>query len=248
MRDLSSHFVRCIFGLLLFLTLTVAPLGLKAQEAVPQTPVTAPTTAQSAAPEAAAKPDAAKSEKSEKEESDAFLLDGPIVKWTAQTFNLSRATAAAIFLWSNFAILALGIGIPLFKFLPKFLRKRTEKLRNDIESARKVTEDANTRLSAVEAQLAGLGAEIASFRSEVEAESQQDEARIKSTIAEESARIVAAAEQEVTQAANQAKRGLRHFAADLAIEQAAKQLVLTPENDKALIAEFIGDVSKGGLN
>ena len=48
------------------------------------------------------------------------------------------------------------------------------------------------------------------------------EARIKATLEEESARIVAAAEQEIGVAAAQAKRGLRNFAADLAIEQAAK--------------------------
>jgi F-type H+-transporting ATPase subunit b len=44
---------------------------------------------------------------------------------------------------------------------------------------------------------------------------------------------------------------LRSFAADLAIEQAEKQLVLTPETDRALIAEFISDVAtngKGGKN
>jgi F-type H+-transporting ATPase subunit b len=72
--------------------------------------------------------------------------------------------------------------------------------------------------------------------------------RIKATIEEESGRIVAAAEQEIAVAAAQAKRGLRNFAADLAIEQAAKQLVLTAESDRALIAEFVGDVTKGGQN
>jgi F-type H+-transporting ATPase subunit b len=49
-------------------------------------------------------------------------------------------------------------------------------------------------------------------------------------------------------AAAQARRGLRNFAANLAIDQAAKQLVLSPETDKALIAEFVGDVVKGGQN
>ncbi len=52
-------------------------------------------------------------------------------------------------------------------------------------------------------------------------------------------------------AAAQAKRGLRNFAADLAIDQAAKQLVLTAENDRALIAEFVRDTAtsgKGGQN
>jgi hypothetical protein len=50
----------------------------------------------------------------------------------------------------------------------------------------------------------------------------------------------------------QAKRGLRSFAADLAIGQAEKQIALTPETDRALIAEFVagvaGDAVKGGKN
>jgi F-type H+-transporting ATPase subunit b len=80
----------------------------------------------------------------------------------------------------------------------------------------------------------------------VEQESKQDEARIKSTIKEESARIVAAAAQEMEATVAQARRSLRHFAADLAIEQAVKQLAITPETDRALIAEFLGDASLTG--
>ena len=91
------------------------------------------------------------------------------------------------------------------------------------------------------------------FRAQVEQESLEDEKRIKAALSEESARIVAAAEQEIGVAAAQARRGLRNFAADLAIEQAAKQLALTPETDRALIAEFVAGVAadgtgKGGKN
>jgi len=171
------------------------------------------------------------------------------VKWTAKTFNLSRENTAKIYAVINFLIVFLAIGVPLFRFLPKFLRSRKEKLSSDIESARKMTEDANTRLSAVESRLSKLDDEIQKFRAEVEAESLQDEVRIKSTLAEESTRIVETAEQEIGVAAAQARRGLRNFAADLAIDQAAKQLVLTAETDRALIAEFVGDVlhnSAGG--
>jgi len=96
-----------------------------------------------------------------------------------------------------------------------------------------------------EAQRAALDEEIAKIRAQVEEESKNDEQRIKASIGEESARIVAAAEQEITVAAAQARRGLRHFAADLAIEQAAKQLVLTPETDRALISEFVREATTG---
>ena len=124
--------------------------------------------------------------------------------------------------------------------LPKIFRKRTETLSQNLQTAREATRDAKARLSAVEAKLAGLDEEIAKFRAQVEQDSLEDEKRIKASLKEESERIVAAAEQEIAAAAAQARRGLRNFAADLAIEQAAKQLVLTPETDRALIAEFIG--------
>jgi len=185
--------------------------------------------------------------KSEQEELDRFR-HAPMVISAAKALHLSVETTARSFEFINFGVIFFAIAIPLFRWLPKFLKNRAAKVREDIESAKKVTEDANARLSAVEAKLASIGEEIAKFRAEVERESSQDETRIKATIEEESTRIVAAAEQEIGMAAAQARRTLRHFAADLAIEQAAKQLVLTPETDRALIAEFVGDMTKGGLN
>jgi F-type H+-transporting ATPase subunit b len=219
----------------------IAPSRLAAQGSAPA----AQPAAQVPASQSAAKPEAAKTQD---EKNEAFLLEGPVVKWTARTFSLSAATAAGIFELINFAIIVLCIGVPLFRWLPRFLRGRGQTVRANIESARKATEDANARLSAIEAKLSGLDGEIAQIRSQVEQESLQDEVRIKAAIIEESARIVTSAGQEIEVAAAQAQRELRHFAANLAIEQAAKQLILTPETDRALIAEFVGDVGKGGKN
>jgi F-type H+-transporting ATPase subunit b len=222
----------------------VAPFRLVAQESAPVA-----NSAPVATPNETAKPEAAKSE----EENNDVYRHTPIVASAAKALHLEVETTARLFEFINFAIIALAIGIPLVKILPKVIRKRSEKVSTDIESARKVTEDANTRLSAVEEKLSRLDEEIAKFRAEVEQESIADEARIKSSLNEESARIVSAAEQEIGVAAAQARRGLRNFAADLAIEQAGKQLVLSPETDRALIAEFVDDVNrkavaKGGQN
>ncbi len=97
----------------------------------------------------------------------------------------------------------------------------------------------------MEAQLSRLDEEIAKIRAQVEDESKQDEVRIKATIEEERARIVASAEQEISAAAAHAQRSLRHFAADLAIERAVRQLDLTPDTDRALIAEFVSEAQNG---
>ena len=225
--------------LLAICLISVAGVGGVSLRLAAQEPAPAAQSQASVQPADAAKPEG---------DENAKFLHGPIVQATAKALNLPVDTVAVGYEFINFGIIALAIVVPLIRFMPKFLKNRAAKVREDIDSARKVTEDANSRLSAVEAKLASIGEEIAKFQAEVERESAQDETRIKSTIEEESARIVAAAEQEIGVAAAQARRTLRHFAADLAIEQAARQLVLTPETDRALIAEFVGDVAKGGLN
>jgi F-type H+-transporting ATPase subunit b len=255
-----SRFSTFVFRLVLLAALFVAAVisaQLTAQESAPVSTQTSAPVAQSTEQTAAASPTEAKpageakAAQTEEEQKNVFRLEGPIVKWTAKTFNLSLGTTANIFDFINFGIIVLLIGVPLIKVLPKLLRGRGEKVRADLESARKATEEANARLSAIEAKLAGLGGEIEAIRAQVEAESQADEMRIKSSIQEESARIVVAAEQEISSSAAQARRSLRNFAADLAITQAAQQLKLTPETDSALIAEFLGDAglqvsAKGG--
>ena len=186
------------------------------------------------------------------EDQESQFLHSSTVQALARTLHLSLDTTVVLFLGINFAIIFFAIAIPLRRTLPKILRKRSETLSQDLSDARKATADAQARLSAVESQLAGLGEEIRKLTAQVEQESVEDERRIKASLGEESARIVAAAEQEIETAVIQAKRGLRSFAADLAIGQAEKQIALTPETDRALIAEFVagvaGDAGKGGRN
>jgi F-type H+-transporting ATPase subunit b len=190
-------------------------------------------------------PPQSKAAKAEEKENDLYR-HSTVVQSLARIMHVEVETAARLFELFNVLVVVLGIGIPLGRFLPKLLRARSEKIRGNLETARKTTEDANTRLSAVEAKLASLDQEIAKLRAEVEQQMAQDEQRGKAAIEEESARIVASAEQEIGVAAAQAKRSLRHFAADLAIDQALKKMVLTAETDRALIAEFVSETGRDG--
>lgn len=197
--------------------------------------------------EEAKNPPETRAAKAEERENDQYR-HASIVQSLARLMHMDVETAARTFEIFNVSVVVLGIVIPLVRIMPKLLRKRSEKIRADIEAARKTTEDANTRLSAVEAKLASLDHEIAKFRVEVEQQIAQDEQRAKAALEEESARIVASAEQEIGVAAAQARRSLRHFAADLSIDQAVKKLVLTPETDRALIAEFVKEAGRDGMN
>ena len=212
-------------------------------------------TAQAAeAPTAQAKPEspfkeAHQAEKKSDEEMTLEYRHSSTVQWFANLLHINVETAALSFEYINFAVIVLAIGFPLFKTLPKMLRKRTETLNQELQSARKATEDANSRLSAVEAKLAGLDAEIEAIRKQVEVDMREDEARIKASIGEESARIVAAAEQEIQVAAALIQRELKEFAADLAIDGALSRLTLNAETDRALFAEFAaGNAGKAGRN
>lgn len=239
-RPLSfAGIVSAVFTLLLVAQAATGPRRAAAQEPAPAT----------AQPNATG--DASHREKEierDEEGGENAYRHSAVVRSVARALHVDTEFAARTFEIINIGIVVLGIGIPLYRFLPRYLRQRSEKVSGDIESARKQTEDANARLSAVEAKLAHLDEEIAKFRAEMETEMRGDEARIKAALEEESARIVASAEQEIGVAAQQARRALRHFAAELAIEQAAKQIILTPETDRALIAEFVSNAAKGGSN
>lgn len=247
----NSPSVRLLcFVLLSVLTATgISPVRSFAQQPAAAPPSTQPANATQNQATPALQPDAAPGQvKKEEVEEDNVYRHTALVESLSKLFHLDIETTARLFEWINFAIVALAILIPLFKFMPRVFRKRSETLSRNLEVARKTTADANQRLSAVEAQLSRLDEEIAKIRAQVEQESQHDEQRIKATIEEERARIVASAEQEISVAAAQARRGLRHFAADLAVEQAAQQLRLTPDTDRALIAEFVRDTTGGTLN
>ena len=229
--------------LLAMAALMFAPSRAAAQQSATATPAaSAPTNGSGSAQPAPSE-----------EDQDAVFLHSSTVKAVARILHLKLDTTVTLLFGINFAIIFFAVAIPLTRAMPKIIRKRSETLSQDLTSARQATAEAQARLSAVEAQLAGLGEEIKKLTAQVEQESVADEKRIKASLGEESARIVAAAEQELNAAVSQAKRGLRNFAADLAIGQAEKQITLSAETDRALIAEFVAGVAgdapgKGGRN
>jgi F-type H+-transporting ATPase subunit b len=238
----------------LVLVLAVAALMFVPSRAAAQQSATGASTPAASAPASGATDGSGSAQPApSQEDQDNAFLHSSTVRALARMLHLKLDITVALLFGINFAIIFFAVAIPLTRAMPKIIRKRSESLSQDLTSARQATAEAQARLSAVEAQLAGLGEEIKKLSAQVEQESVEDEKRIKASLGEESARIVAAAEQEISTAVTQAKRGLRSFAADLAIGQAEKQIALTPETDRALIAEFFAGVAgdaagKGGRN
>jgi F-type H+-transporting ATPase subunit b len=222
---------------MLWVALSLAPLGSSRMLVAQETPSAAASNEQSA------EKSLQKEEKKSEAEETNLYRHSPTVQWVAKLIHADVEATARGFEFINFAIIVLAVGIPLFKVIPKVLRQRKARLGAELEVAQAKTADANERLNAVEAKLAGLDAEIRAIRKQVEEDMVGDEERFKATIEEETARIVASAEQEIVIAGAQARRGLKQFAADLAIDRALSRLTLDDETDHALIAEFANDDS-----
>jgi F-type H+-transporting ATPase subunit b len=163
-----------------------------------------------------------------------------VVKKLGSMMGMQPAAAATLFEWANFAILALAILYALAKALPKTFRDRTSGIQKSLTDARSATEAASQRLSSVEERLARLDGQIAEMRQQAEKDTAADEIRIKASVEEESKKILAAADQEIAAATQNAQRQLQQYAAELAIEQAARKLVISAETDRLLIQGFVG--------
>jgi F-type H+-transporting ATPase subunit b len=198
-------------------------------------------------------PDAQSPEKNKEEadENDAFLHSDAVRKLGAM-IGLNAEQAATAFTVANFAVLAILVGWFLAKTLPKTFRDRNTAIQKQLVDARTVTEEANARLNSVEARLSKLDEQIAAMRAQADKDSALDEQRIKASVEEEKQKILAAAEQDIAAATALARRQLQQYAAELAIDQAARKLVVTAETDRLLVQRFArrltGDDSKEGHN
>jgi F-type H+-transporting ATPase subunit b len=200
------------------------------------------TTPESASPEA---------NKGAEDANEAYRHSVMVQKMGAM-LGMNADTAATTFEVVNFAILAVLLGYGLLKTLPKTFRDRTSNIQKQLVDARAATEEASVRLNSVEDRLAQLDAQIADMKAQAERDAIADYARIKTSIEEESKKILASAEQEIASAQLEAQRQLQRFAAELAIEQAARKLVVTAETDRLLVQGFArrlgADSLKGGEN
>jgi F-type H+-transporting ATPase subunit b len=238
--------LKYVFVALLALTLATATPALRAQsQPASEQTAASPSTASGQRSEPQAQDVSSKKEVQSDE--DTFRKSPSVIKFGAM-LGMNPETASTVFEWFNALVLFAAVGYGLAKMLPKAFRARTEGIQKNIVEARVATEEAQARLAAVEARLGKLDGEISSLRAENDKAAAEEEARIHATIEEEKQRILQSAEQEIAAASAAAQRDLRAYAAGIAIDRAAAQLNITPEDDRALIANFAGKLTEGSRN
>ena len=180
-------------------------------------------------------------------ETDEYRLSPTVVK-LGSLLGMKPETAANAFTIFNILILVGAIGYGLLKILPKVFRNRSSAIQKHLVDARSATEEATSRLSSVEDRLSKLDERIAAMRSQAESDSARDEQRIRASVEDDKVKIIAAAEAEIQSATTFARREIQKYAAELAIEQAARKLVVTAETDRLLVESFAHKLGEGSNN
>jgi F-type H+-transporting ATPase subunit b len=240
--------VASLLGVVLLSLSLAAPCAASAQTA--STP--APSNSAYASGEPST-PEAQSADKNsqEQDENDAYRHSAMVAKLGGM-MGMNPELSATVFEVTNFLLLTVFVLWLIAKMVPGAIRARNSAIQKHLVDARTATAEANARLSSVETRLGKLDEEIAAMRAQAEKDSARDEVRIKAAVEEDKKKILAAAEQEIASATVQAQKQLQRYAAELAIEQAARKLVVTAETDRLLVQGFAerlaGDSSKKGQN
>jgi F-type H+-transporting ATPase subunit b len=150
-------------------------------------------------------------------------------------------TAAEIFKWINFAIVA-GVIVWVFgKKLPSVFRARAEAISSAITSATSAKAAADAQLREAETRLANLQKEVAELRAVAEKEATAEVDRLRAATQSDAQKIAAAAKAEIEAAERAARLELKALAANLAVDGAESLLAkqLTPKAQESLISNFV---------
>ena len=233
-----------IYAVIAVLGIALMPIGnLRAQENA--------NPASTSAPHGQAKP----AEPSPRHEGEQQLEQGgeadairnaPAVKWIAKHTGLTKNQAYWLCIGLNFAVIFFAVAGLMRKILPGYFKGRTSTIQKGIEEARKMSEDARRRLADVEGRLSRLDSDIAAMQREADENAKAEEQRLLAAGEEERRRIVTSAEQEIEMAANTARRELKAYVAELAVQLAEKKIRVSNDTDEALVRAFTAQMGKDG--
>ncbi|MBI4461082.1 MAG: ATP synthase F0 subunit B [Acidobacteria bacterium] len=146
--------------------------------------------------------------------------------------------------WFNFVLIVGGIGYLGKKFAAPFFAQRSQAIREEMERSASAMAEASQRLSEIEDKLRRLDEEIQGLRRASLEEAAADRARLAEGTKAEAAKIVSAAEQEIAAAAKAARRELKIYTADLAVDLAQKRIQesITPAAEKRILHSFMEDL------
>ena len=140
----------------------------------------------------------------------------------------------------NFALLAGVLIYLLRKPARNFFVSRTAEIREGIDEATRSRGEAETRAAEMDRRLANLSTEVESLRQSARQEMEAEDARTRAATEQALARMQSQAGQEVESATSVARKQLRAYSAELALELARQKIQarMTPEVAGRLLDDF----------
>lgn len=171
----------------------------------------------------------------------AFAASGHSGEHAPSMFSLDF-----LFRLINFLILFGGIGYALSKPLKKFLKERSEKIKNAIEEAKKAKEEAEKKARYYDEKLANLQAEIEALKAQYAKEAEEEKERIIKDFNEQierfKERMVKSLEQEKLKVKEDVLNELANMAYAIAEEMVKKNF--TPADQKRWVKDYIKMMEK----
>lgn len=157
--------------------------------------------------------------------------------------DLARLSPEAIFhlcwVFNFFLLLALILwkAIPLLKAI---FQERSKFIRQAIDDAQRLSEDAAQRLAEVEKRWAQLDSAIATIQAGAEAAMENEEKALATQTSQEIHRILEYARFEIDKAVERARHELTLSVADVAVLLAHQSIRIDQRTDQALVKGFTG--------
>ena len=154
--------------------------------------------------------------------------------------------------WSlvNFIILIFLLRRYAAPPIRKYLQDRHDKVRNALDEAAAMREQARQKLGEIDSKLKGLGDEVAAIRENVAADAEQERDRIVAAAEAEAERIVEQADRTMQEEIKRVRAQLEVEAVDAAMSAAEKLLRknVTDADRKRIDQEYLSQFSAGESN
>jgi F-type H+-transporting ATPase subunit b len=143
--------------------------------------------------------------------------------------------------WANFALLVAVLAWVGNKYANPYFAGQTQIIRQGLDEARRHREDAERRSADVQLKLTHIGEEIEKFRRTALAEQGAEMERQRQRMTAEVEATWANASQQIETLGKHARRDLRHFASNLALELAEQRIRqrMNPSIQATLTGDFV---------
>lgn len=148
-------------------------------------------------------------------------------------------------------LLVVGLFVYLLRRpAPKFFESRAKEIEDLLEKAVRDKEEATARLKEVEAKMGRLQDEVTAIETSAAQQAKADQERVRSEAEQARARIGQETRDEIARRMLEARRELRRYAADAAVDAAKKVLAadITEADEIRLRERFLAEMQEEGAH